>query len=330
MKNKLIILLLVLMLSTSMVMAGTVTRSFSSNPGIQGGTVGVSLVVNLGDATFYSIEEVYPAGWTVSSVANNQICSDTNGKIQCVAFIGATSTALKYTLSIPVKATSGAFSGVYMFEGDEIETNILGPTSLLVAEAPTCNPDSYGAWGTCSSSSCTPTECHSCMGTQIHTNDCGDTEDRECLIARTGCPSGQSCNTEGVCEEPAPEIVCGNGEKEGTEECDDGNLAGGDGCSATCEIEPETPPTCTDKDEDGYCLEEGDCDDTSPFVYPGAEEKCGNGVDEDCSGADEVCTQTDPLAPLKAEIEKILDSDASVLAKITDLAKSLKKYLSLL
>jgi len=31
--------------------------------------------------------------------------------------------------------------------------------------------------------------------------------------------------------------ACGNGTLEGLEECDDGNLAGGDGCSGTCEVE---------------------------------------------------------------------------------------------
>lgn len=31
--------------------------------------------------------------------------------------------------------------------------------------------------------------------------------------------------------------LCGNGEKEGTEQCDDGNTDNGDGCSSTCQIE---------------------------------------------------------------------------------------------
>ena len=32
-------------------------------------------------------------------------------------------------------------------------------------------------------------------------------------------------------------VVCGNGLKQGSEECDDGNRAGGDGCSALCTLE---------------------------------------------------------------------------------------------
>ncbi len=39
-------------------------------------------------------------------------------------------------------------------------------------------------------------------------------------------------------------VVCGNGLLQGAEQCDDGNIAGGDGCSAICTIE-SVPPTCT-------------------------------------------------------------------------------------
>jgi cysteine-rich repeat protein len=43
--------------------------------------------------------------------------------------------------------------------------------------------------------------------------------------------------------------VCGNGRKEGAEDCDDGNTTNGDGCSSTCKIEqcyvtPPPPPNC--------------------------------------------------------------------------------------
>jgi len=38
---------------------------------------------------------------------------------------------------------------------------------------------------------------------------------------------------------------CGNGNVEAGEECDDGNALGGDGCSATCMLEPTPTPTST-------------------------------------------------------------------------------------
>jgi cysteine-rich repeat protein len=56
-----------------------------------------------------------------------------------------------------------------------------------------------------------------------------DRNEPEKVIARNA-PAPQTCST------PVPP-VCGNGSAEGTEECDDGDTQGGDGCSATCQLE---------------------------------------------------------------------------------------------
>jgi cysteine-rich repeat protein len=82
-----------------------------------------------------------------------------------------------------------------------------------------------------------------------------------------------------------PGRSCGNGQHEDGEECDDSNTAGGDGCSAACEIEADTS-----------CPIVGPC--TSIVV-------CGNGVvsvtREDCDDGNAVsgdgCSSTCQLEP---------------------------------
>jgi hypothetical protein len=44
-----------------------------------------------------------------------------------------------------------------------------------------------------------------------------------------------------------------------------------------------------DNDGDGYTENLGDCDDTNAAVNPDADEICGDGIDQDCDGADEDC-----------------------------------------
>ncbi|MCA9541279.1 MAG: OmpA family protein, partial [Myxococcales bacterium] len=48
-----------------------------------------------------------------------------------------------------------------------------------------------------------------------------------------------------------------------------------------------------DLDTDGYPPSEGDCDDDDPAIHPDATEICGDGIDQDCSGADLDCDDAD-------------------------------------
>lgn len=58
------------------------------------------------------------------------------------------------------------------------------------------------------------------------------------------------------------------------------------------ELEPVAAPVpVSDKDGDGYTEAQGDCNDISPDVHPGAAEVCGDGIDQDCSGADLICPE---------------------------------------
>ncbi len=54
---------------------------------------------------------------------------------------------------------------------------------------------------------------------------------------------------------------------------------------------PDTGPRCEDEDHDGYglgCELGEDCDDSDPYVHPGATERC-DGNDDDCDGEPDPC-----------------------------------------
>ena len=61
------------------------------------------------------------------------------------------------------------------------------------------------------------------------------------------------------------------------------------GEAALCANCVQNGATTTDDDGDGYCAEDDDCDDSNPFINPGALEVCGNSVDENCDSVAEEC-----------------------------------------
>ena len=93
------------------------------------------------------------------------------------------------------------------------------------------------------------------------------------------CPRGEDCDTDtGICElDPS----CNHGGATG------GSCPAGQECvraAGLCTLESEI-----DHDEDGYSMDEGDCDDDDPDINPDAAETCGDNVDNDCSGHDAFC-----------------------------------------
>jgi len=44
-----------------------------------------------------------------------------------------------------------------------------------------------------------------------------------------------------------------------------------------------------DADNDGYGVNQGDCNDNNVGIYPGAAEICGDGIDQDCNSSDLIC-----------------------------------------
>jgi cysteine-rich repeat protein len=102
------------------------------------------------------------------------------------------------------------------------------------------------------------------------------------VLAVAACSNDNGGNNNG-------DDVCGDGERTGTEQCDDGNTAAGDGCSATCRNE-SSGPVCGD----GVTSSPETCDDSNTTSGDGCSSTCqdeappndcGNGqldANEDC------------------------------------------------
>jgi cysteine-rich repeat protein len=116
------------------------------------------------------------------------------------------------------------------------------------------------------------------------------------LLTGSVAPDGRTYAATGSFELPIPSLGdqcerfdvtetgdhCGNGVPQDAEACDDGNLNGGDGCSALCQVEPcfacsGIPSVCTP-------AATGACDDDHPCT---ANDTCAAGGT--CSGAPVTC-----------------------------------------
>ncbi len=90
--------------------------------------------------------------------------------------------------------------------------------------------------------------------------------------------------------------ACGNGRVEPTESCDDNNTSPGDGCSATCQVEPYwsctgQPSFCTTACGDGHKRGSEGCDDGDLDNGDGCSSTCTVETGWSCTGTDpSVCT----------------------------------------
>lgn len=130
--------------------------------------------------------------------------------------------------------------------------------------------------------------------------------------------SGAGCREAGV-RPPR----CGNGVVEGREQCDDGNLDPGDGCSPQCIV--EGGEICGNyEDDDGD--DRADCADVDCLGHPSCEqdpplENCHNSFDDDGDGKadceDEDCQDTSFCVP-DEDCENGIDDDRDGLTDCED------------
>jgi len=118
-----------------------------------------------------------------------------------------------------------------------------------------------------------------CDGYDDSCDPCADVDEDGYVGLSDDCPEGTDCDDKNNQIYPGAVEVCGN---QIDENCD--------GLDAEC------PPECVDQDNDGYGFgadcEGYDCNDGNAHVHPGANEICGNGIDDDCVDGDEVCPTT--------------------------------------
>ena len=85
-------------------------------------------------------------------------------------------------------------------------------------------------------------------------------------IGDASCASG-FCNADGFCQD------CGDGDLDSFEGCDDGNLEGGDACSASCRIE-----SCIE----GVSCDQSECEPGSPDCHVCSDDQAGVTGDDSC------------------------------------------------
>lgn len=121
---------------------------------------------------------------------------------------------------------------------------------------------------------------------------CGDAIDQDCdgLDCNDndsdgdGIPDSEDCAPQDPAISPNVEETCGDGVDQNCDGID--SLCGED-------TDDDSDGFVDDDNHDGKCGSDPaipcDCNDADASIHPGAPDVCGNGIDEDCSGVDEVC-----------------------------------------
>ncbi len=127
-----------------------------------------------------------------------------------------------------------------------------------------------------------------------------------------GCPEGEVCQSDGSCSSPD----CGDGKREGNEECDDGNNVNGDGCSSDCRDETDCPGgQCSADVGEGETELTGNepyrCPDERPHCVSCGEDYEWDSGNSDCETAG--CSDGTPLGECSSDKPKYCDENGKLL-----------------
>ena len=145
-----------------------------------------------------------------------------------------------------------------------------------------------------------------------------------------GFPASADCNDSNASIYPGAPETCDDGTDSNCDLSDNGGATIG------------LVPTFIDGDSDGegadgaspveYCPSEvpvatvlsagADCDDGNALIFSGASETCGDGIDQDCDGADEVCPPGDNDGDGYSEEEDCDDTNAAVNPGVDELCST--------
>ena len=119
-------------------------------------------------------------------------------------------------------------------------------------------------------------------------NDCDGSIDDEPTDGLTGC---LDYDRDGYGDPAVCALVCAlpGGFVEDDQDCDDGDASINPDAEEVCDgidndCDGAVDPQAGDADGDGWDGCDGDCGPYDPEVHPGAEELCGDGIDNDCDG----------------------------------------------
>ena len=175
--------------------------------------------------------------------------------------------------------------------GNQVDEDCDGKDKECPAECKDSDKDGYGEGAACKDKDCDDTNADVHPGAA---ETCGNGIDEDCNGQDKPC---ETCKDDD-----------GDGYGEGTlcdgPDCDDGNPQVHPGGIEVCGNkidedcdgkDKECPPDCTDGDGDGYgtgaACKGPECNDLEASIHPGAEDLCGNGIDEDCDGKDKDCPE---------------------------------------